>query len=154
MWIDMRIRLIFLILLSLNAVLSGCAVLHKVQLSDLNRPKGKVRKKVSIKASETTVSLRELGDLTRAAGQTFKSRGAENTGKLLQAYTTFFQMGPTTGTPVFNELYARDIPQRLASECKNGTLTDIISVRESREYPVVKGEVVRIDAVCVTNRAR
>ena len=93
------------------------------------------------------MNLKEISDLAKMAGG--KKSGLKSLGEAMDAYTTLFQFGPRTGTPVFTEFYARDMAERLASECKGGRLTNITSIRESRNYPVVKGEVVRIDALCV-----
>ncbi len=126
---------------------SGCAVLYKVQLSDIDA-KGKGRP-VSVMVSETTVDLKEAAAIAGGIGRSFNSRGASNLGKAMDAYTTLFQWGPRTGAPVYSEFYARQIPERLAAECKTGYLTNVSSIRESREYPLVKGQIVRVDATCM-----
>lgn len=136
------------ILLGMTLV-SGCAVLHKVQLSDIEGENRGFPIRVLI--SENTINLVELGKLAKFAGELGKSRGAESLGDVFETYTMLFQWGPKTGTPVYNELYARDIPERLMKACPGGRVTDISSIRESREYPVVKGEVIRIDARCIPN---
>lgn len=125
----------------------GCAVLYKVQLSDLEHaPRGKP---VSVKVSETTVDFGEAARIAKDLARSSGSRGLGNVGNAASNYESLFQFGPRTGAPVFNEFYARDIPERLAGECKSGYLTNITSIRESRDYPVVKGQIVRIDATCV-----
>lgn len=126
---------------------SGCAVLHKVQLSDIDAS-GKGQP-ISIKVSEDTVDFGELGAIAKGVGRNFKSKGAREVGGVFEAYTLFFQFGPRTGTPVFNELYARQVPEALAAACKKGYLSNVLSIRETRSYPVVKGEIVRIDALCM-----
>ncbi|MDQ3231805.1 MAG: hypothetical protein M3Q07_08300 [Pseudobdellovibrionaceae bacterium] len=126
---------------------SGCAVLYKVQLSDMERSaRGRP---VSVKVSENTVDFGEVASIAKGLGRSAGSRGMQNVGKAAEAYQTLFQFGPRTGAPVYNEFYAREIPERLAAECKNGYLTNVMSIRESREYPVVKGQIVRIDALCM-----
>lgn len=126
---------------------SGCAVLYKVQLSDVDA--SGPGKPISIKVSETTVDFNEIGSIAKGIGRNAGSKSARNLGDAAEVYQTLFQFGPRTGAPVYNEFYARDIPERLAAECKSGYLTNVISVRESREYPVVKGQIVRIDATCM-----
>src|SRR4051794_34662336 len=88
--------------------LTSCAALHKTQLGDVE-PANRA-KHVSVKVSETTLDIREMGELAKFGGHAFKSKGASTLGKRLEAYTTLFQFGPRTGTPVYNEEYARFIP--------------------------------------------
>jgi hypothetical protein len=121
----------------------GCAVLHRTQLGDVEHvPTGRGTP-VSVKVSETTVDFNEVGDIAKSVGP------AKNLGEASHAYTTYFQFGPRTGAPVFNEAYARGVPDMLIEKCSGGRLTDLVSIRETRAYSVIKGEIVRIEAVCV-----
>jgi hypothetical protein len=130
----------------LIACVSGCAALYRTQLSDVEPPNR--AKHISVKVSETTLDFKEMASLAKLGGRAFHSPAATNVGRGLQAYTTLFQLGPWTGAPVFNELYARYIPELLREKCPKGRVANIISIRESREYPVVKGQIVRIEADC------
>ncbi|RZA21495.1 MAG: hypothetical protein EOP10_16700 [Proteobacteria bacterium] len=144
MRISWTIGLQSLLLLSLQS----CAVLHRVQLSDVENTKG--GEPLSIKASETTVDFREAGSILKAIGKS--KSGAQGAGDLADTYAALFQYGPRTGTPVFNDEYARNLAQELFEKCKGGHLSNIISVRETRSYPVIKGEIVRIDAICTERK--
>ncbi len=127
---------------------TSCAALFKVQLSDVDARTANARP-ISVKVSETTVDLREAAGLAKDIG---KFSGAKNLGKAgnaLDTYVTLFQWGPRTGAPVYNEFYARAITESLADLCKTGYLSNITSVREARQYPIVKGEIVRVDASCI-----
>ncbi len=126
---------------------SGCAVLHKVQLSDIESGSKKARL-VSVKVSENTVDLREISQLAQGLGREAGSKALNQAGDGLELFTVLFQWGPRTGAPVYNEFYAREVPERLLAECKTGYLSNITSIRETRSYPVVKGEIIRIDASC------
>lgn len=139
--------------LGMAALLDGCAYLHKVQLSEVENI-GNRGRKISIKVSETTIDFREAGRIARDMGRFSNSRPVSELGKAVEAYVTLFQWGPKTGAPVFHELYAREVPEALASKCKGGRLANIVSMREAREYPIVKGEIVRIDAVCLARPVR
>ena len=121
----------------------GCAVLHRTQLGDVEHVPAGRGTPVSVKVSETTVDFNEIGDNAKSVGP------SKNLGEASHAYTTYFQFGPRTGAPVFNEAYARAVPDMLIEKCSGGHLTDLISIRETRAYPVIKGEIVRIEAVCV-----
>lgn len=125
---------------------TGCAVLYKVQLSDVASEKGRP---ISIKVSETTVDFGEIAGIAKGLGRSAGSRGMQGIGRAAETYETLFQFGPRTGAPVFNEFYAREIPERLAAECKNGYISNVTSIREERSYPVIKGQIVRIDAICI-----
>lgn len=137
------------LLFMLLPCLQACAYLHKVQLAEVEGGVSHGRK-VSVKVSETTLDFREAGQIAQGVGKYSGSRSIGELGKIAEMYATFFQWGPKTGAPVFNELYARKIPEALAARCKGGRLANIISVREAREYPVIKGEIVRVDAVCIS----
>ena len=126
--------------------MTGCAALHRTQLSDIEPRKGH---HISVKVSETTVDLREIASLAKMTGKAFNNKGLAGAGRGLDTYTELFQFGPRTGTPVYNELYARCVPEMLREKCPKGHLANIMSVREAREYPVVKGEIVRIEADCI-----
>lgn len=127
-------------------VLSSCAVLHKVQLSDISDSlKGQA---ISVRVSETTVDFDEIKTIAKIASK--NNDRLKDLDSAIGAYTALFQFGPRTGTPVFNDSYAHSIPERLQEKCPKGYLTNIISVREARSYPVVKGEIVRVDATCIS----
>ncbi|MBC7533745.1 MAG: hypothetical protein H7318_19430 [Oligoflexus sp.] len=131
-------------LVCLLSLSSSCAVLHKVQLSDLSA--GKKTTPISIRVSESTVDFGELSTLAGAVGKS--NPRFKGTDDALSTYKALFQFGPRTGTPVFNDAYAHLIPEALAAKCPKGYLSDITSVRETRSYPIIKGEIVRVDALC------
>ncbi|MBM4251712.1 MAG: hypothetical protein FJ146_07055 [Deltaproteobacteria bacterium] len=135
------------LVIPLSFVLHGCAVLHKAQLGDIDGRSSKNGTPISIKVSETTVDFGEAARIARNLGGS--KSGANVLGNAASTYESYFQYGPRTGTPVFNELYARSVPNELAEKCPGGRITDMISIRETRAYPVVKGEIVRVDAVCI-----
>ena len=136
-----------LVLLVASFHLTGCAALYRVQLGDVDgRRRGEP---ISIKVDDTTIDFREAGKILKAVGRANHARGVSGLGNSMSAYTTFFQFGPRTGTPTFSDTYARNVAESLQAACKGGYVTDVISVREARDYPVVKGEIVRVDARCV-----
>lgn len=138
------------LVLSVTAVLTACAVLHKVQLAEVDGRKLSNAKKITVRVSETTVDVGEAAQLAKMAN----TKASNSLAKAADYYKMFFQLGPATGTPVYNEFYARNIPEALMRKCPGGHVTDIISVRETREYPVIKGEIVRIDALCVPGKKK
>jgi hypothetical protein len=134
--------------LSLFFLQSSCAALYKVQLSDVDADSGHSRP-LSVKVSETTVDLREVAGVAKNLGKATAAKGLGRAGSALDTYLMFFQWGPRTGTVVYNEFYALGVPESLAELCKDGYLSNITSVREAKDYPIVKGEIVRVDASCI-----
>lgn len=137
----------FILGLALAGILPACAVLHKAQLGDVDGRSPRPGSHISIKVSESTVDLGEAASVARSLGG--KKSGANAVGDAISTYETYFQYGPRTGAPVFNELYARTVPEQLAEKCRGGRVVNLISIRETRAYPVIKGEIVKVDADCV-----
>lgn len=133
--------------LSIAWLPQSCAYLHSVMLSDVE-PRSKSSTPIDVKVSENTVNFEELAAIGKNLGKIDKLKGLGKASDALELYTTFFQWGPRTGTPVFNAYYAQVVPDLLQAKCPGGRVTNILSIRESREYPVVKGEVIRIQALC------
>ncbi len=133
--------------MSLSLLVTGCAQLHHVQLSDIsNRTNSSPSKQIDIKLSETGVNLQEIADIAKAFSRSDKSSQQIQE---VQNIIALFQMGPVTGNPVYVENYWRGVPQMLEAECPSGRITGVTSIRETRKYPVVSGEIVRIKATCL-----
>ena len=137
-----------IILLSLLGVfVNGCAILHRVQLSDIDNTPGMVKVPIEVKVSETGVDVKQIEDIARAT----KSSGGEQTGDLAQMIQ-YFQMGPRTGAPVYTESYAQKVVYQLHTQCPSGRITGLSSIRETRDYSVIKGEIVKITGFCLRPR--
>jgi hypothetical protein len=63
-----------------------------------------------------------------------------------------FQMGPQTGNPVYSKDYARNLMQLIYEKCPSGKVTGLTSVRESRKYPVISGEIVKVTGFCLIRK--
>lgn len=137
----------FVLGLALAGLLPACAVLHKAQLGDVDGRSPRPGTHISVKVSENTVDFGEAANIAHNLGG--KKSGANALGDAMATYETYFQYGPRTGAPVFNEVYARTVPDQLAEKCPGGHVVNLISIRETRAYPVIKGEIVRVDADCV-----
>lgn len=124
--------------------LCGCAVLHHVQVGEIDNRKKYDLKPIEIKVSEMGVDLNDVRNISK--GLMDKDSG-KKTDEALQ-FLQYFQMGPHTGAGVYSIEYIKDIQAKLLSQCPNGFLTGILSIRETREYPVIKGEIVKIKAYC------
>lgn len=125
-------------------LLSGCAFLHHVQVGEVDARKDMVGIPFDIKVSEVGVSVEEAGRIARAADSKAGSDAA--------AIIGLFQMGPRTGNPVYDEHYADKIIYQIYEKCPNGKITNLMSIRETRKYPVISGEIVKITGICMKQR--
>jgi hypothetical protein len=139
----------FVLTVGLLPMLFGCAHLHHIQLSDIDNSEGAKAIPFDIKVSETGVDLGEAVRIQRGLFQ--NSKAAEGAGNIA-AIVALFQQGPHTGNPVYSNTYAEKLIYALYQECPSGQLTGLSSIRETRKYPVVSGEIVRIKGFCLTGR--
>jgi len=124
---------------------SGCAVLYSVQLGEID---GMVEHS-DAKFFEIVVS--ELGlNIDEAAGvaKAFASEGARKEIDGMRDVIGMFQVGPRTGNPVYNEAFADGILDQLKQRCPTGKISNLVSIREAADYPVVSGEIVKITGYC------
>jgi hypothetical protein len=139
----MKIRTVVLIYLLL--LTSGCAILHRAQISDIQYKKGYDRVPFEVKVSEVGFDVKGAGDL---AGSLIQGQGGENA-QSLGEIMAYFQMGPVTGIPVYNRNYADKILELIYKRCPSGNYTGLTSIRETNAYPVVSGEIVKIKGYCL-----
>lgn len=136
-------------LLPFFLLLSACAALHHVQLSDVDNRTQFTAVPIEVKVSEVGVSIGEAKAISKALMTNAADRqAADKAGTILES----FQMGPRTGSPVYSDTYAEHIVEELRSQCPNGKITGVESIRESRNYPVIKGEIVKIKAYCLREK--
>jgi hypothetical protein len=129
--------------------LSGCAWLHHAQVGEIDASQNMALRPFELKVSETGVSFEEAGKIAKALNNSKRGReDIDNVSGILQ----LFQMGPRTGNPVFTESYAQNIVNDLYKECPSGKLTGIVSIRETRKYPVISGEIIKIKGYCAIPR--
>jgi hypothetical protein len=132
------------ILFGLWAMLSGCAVLHHVQLGEIDNRSEFAKIPFDIKVSEVGVDLKQAGKVIDVLGRN-KNRNGERAGNFLE----MFQMGPRTGMPVYSTKWAEQIIYKVYEACPSGKVTGLVSVRENRNYNVVSGEVIKITGFCL-----
>lgn len=136
-------------LLSCALLATGCAQLHHVQLGDIHSPTGYVKKPFDIKVSETGVNLEEIGAAARVLGRNTKGGQAV---ERAAAIVGLFQMGPRTGNPVYVKDYAKNLVQAIYEKCPSGDVSGLVSIRETRKYPIVSGEIVKITGYCLIRK--
>ena len=137
------------LVLSCVLFLSGCAVLHHVQLSDIDNRSQFVLVPIEVKVSEMGFDIGEAKGI--AQGVMTNSRDRQGAGDIAAAIQAF-QMGPRTGAPVYSDKYAEKLIYQLHTQCPSGKITGVQSTRESREYPVIKGEIVKITGFCLREK--
>ena len=134
-----------LVVLILSAILPGCAILHHVQIGEIDNRAGSKHKPIELKVSETGIDLNDVKAISRGA---MGKDGSQQMNDVL-GFIQMFQMGPKTGNPVYTTAYIKDLGQQLRATCPNGSLTSLMVVRESRKYPVISGEIVKIKGDCI-----
>lgn len=141
----------------LAAGLSGCAVLHTVELGDVD-PVEPGAEPIEIMVSETGASIREAIGIARlaahataaaAGGGLHGARGISRNLAILDTIAAVSNFGPRTGNPVFDDGYVDEIPNALRQACPTGRLSALKVTRESAKYPVISGEIVRIKGYCL-----
>ena len=126
--------------------LSSCAVLHHVQLGDIDNTRKWDLKPIDIKVSETGIDIEGAINIGKAISRNKKTREQLDT---INDIISLFQMGPRTGNLVFNDSYAESLILQLYEVCPSGRLTGVTSIRESMKYPVISGEIVKITGYCL-----
>lgn len=135
--------------LFLSGFLCGCAVLHHVQLSDIDNRSQFVMVPIEVKVSEMGFDIGEAKGIAQGVLSNQDDRkAAGSVATIIQS----FQMGPRTGAPVYSDKYAEKLIYQLHTQCPSGKITGVQSVRESREYPVIKGEIIKITGFCLREK--
>ena len=134
-----------LIISILALSLSGCAVLYHAQVGEIDNRKKFKRKYFDFKVSESGVNLKQAGGVAKI----FTNDKGDETIEEVRKIIALFQQGPKTGQPVYNEKYARNIIKQLRKACPSGRITGLTSIRESRNYPVITGEIVKVTGYCL-----
>lgn len=93
--------------------------------------------------SETGVDVQEIGTIARAT----RTQAGKDVSAIANIIA-LFQMGPRTGVPVYSEHYAEHLMYEIYEKCPSGQVTDLMSIRETRKYPVISGEIVKITGTC------
>lgn len=130
-------------------IFSGCAVLHHIQIGEIDNRKQFVQVPIEVLVSEMGFDMGEAKNLSQSI---LSNQKAKNDAAAIADTIALFQIGPRTGAPIYNEKYAEKIIYHLHTKCPQGQITEVQSIRETREYPVIKGEIVKIVAQCLREK--
>ncbi|MCC6647098.1 MAG: hypothetical protein IT374_16190 [Polyangiaceae bacterium] len=126
-------------LLALAAPTVGCASLHAYDIGETDQ--SLPSRPIEIAVDETGISLQQA---SAAAGALSDNKAAGRAGTIAE----LLNYGPTTGNSVLDAKYADGVVAALYQQCPSGRITGVVSVRESRTYPILSGEIVKIKARC------
>jgi len=127
-------------------LLMGCAALHHVQIGEVeNRTKFSYAP-IEVKVSEMGVNLNDVKSLSNSF---LDKKGASDSNQALETLG-YFQMGPHTGAGVYSLEHLVKLESILYAQCPKGFLTGLTSIRETRKYPVISGEIIKITGFCAT----
>jgi len=130
---------------ALGMFMTGCAVLHSIQMGEIDSQVVLQGRPFEIKVSETGLDTEEAIAIAEAiAAQSGHAEEVSAVGDII----ALFQMGPKTGNPVFRDDYSDTISTWLAQECPSGNITGLMAIRESVDYSVISGEIVRLVGYC------
>lgn len=149
-----RGKFIMVKLLFILFLFNSCAVLHHVQVGDVIYSSKYTYKPFDIKVSETGVNVREIGGTAAALGKGSSSNTGDAVAGIAAIISILFQMGPRTGNPVFDDTYADRVASVLYDKCPSGLVTGLTSIRETKKYPYISGEIIKVTGYCLVKKKK
>jgi hypothetical protein len=125
------------------SLMTGCAVLHSVQLGEIDSSVVLEGRRFEIKVNELGFDVEQV--LAVAEAIATQSDGSDS---ILADIYALSNMGPRTGTPVYNPEYSDGIIDSLRKECPSGQISGLMSIRESIDFDVISGEFVKLVGYC------
>jgi hypothetical protein len=117
-------------------------------MADIDGNPDYVKVPIEIKVSELGVSMKDIKNIANST----HTKAGKQVGDIA-SFIEHFQMGPRTGAPVYTDKYAEKIIYELHTQCPSGRLSGLVSIRETREYPVIKGEIIKVTGYCLRPRS-
>lgn len=127
----------------LVASIPSCAVLHHVQVGDVDNTKSFKKRPFDIKLSETGINIDEAKTIAKSFGGK-SGKTASDAASVYQLFT----MGPTTGNMIYDEKFGDNLILAIHEQCPSGRVSGLVSIREMNKYPVVSGEIVHVTGYC------
>ena len=132
-------------LILLTGLLSGCAILHATQVGDVDSQIVMNGERFEIKLAEMGVDLEEVAEFGNELGRMAnRDKEAEGVMDLMKMANS----GPKTGYPVFDVKYSDGLMDKIKAACPSGKVSGLTSVRETADYGMVSGEIVKLVGYC------
>jgi hypothetical protein len=144
----MKNRIAYLTLGLATLFMGACAQLHHVQIGDIDNDEGDLTP-FELMVSETGINIDEAASIGKAM---VRDQGSQEAISTIQTIIALFQYGPRTGNLVYSDTYTDQLADDIRKKCPSGRLTGLMSIRESRKYPVISGEIVKIKGYCILNK--
>jgi hypothetical protein len=125
------------------SLMTGCAVLHSVQLGEIDSSVVLEGRRFEIKVNELGFDVEQV--LAVAEAIATQSDGSDS---VLAGIYALSNMGPRTGVAVYNPEYSDGIIDSLRKECPSGQISGLMSIRESIDFDVISGEFVKLVGYC------
>ena len=107
--------------LILMFALSSCAYIHHTQVGEIKQYPGYESVPFEVLVSQTGFNIQEAGSLGKAVLQ---DKNAGKNVETIAALISLFQMGPSTGNPVWTtDTYADKVYIGLYEKCPSGQIT-------------------------------
>ena len=132
-------------------MLNGCVTLHHAQVGEVDSDIVLQGEYFEIMLSEVGVNVDEVVDFAQMfAGSKEGAENLEAIGELIK----LFQMGPRTGNPVFYDDYSDQIFMKLSRTCPSGRISGLTAIRETADYSMISGEIVKLTGYCARRGPR
>jgi len=125
--------------------LSGCAHLHTVKIGERRLAPANATP-FDAKVSETGFNVKEATQAVKIIGN--GNASVNRTSDTVNNLYSLVSFGPKTGNDVLNTEYADSIGSLSNSQCSPANTVGVVSVRETMKYPVISGEIVKIEGLC------
>lgn len=122
--------------------------MHSVQIGEIESSPDWVSTPFEVKVSEFGIDLNDVKSSGRILMDKNSSDRANDALSIIQS----FQMGPRTGAGVYSIRYVDHLENKVREQCPSGRITGLMSIRETAEYPVIKGEIIKIKGFCLKSK--
>lgn len=130
------------------AASGGCANLYHYSLADIDSTQG-LMTPFTVMVNETGASTTDAAAVAAGVALAAGSRQTAEAAGLLGLLLGLATYGPKTGLTVFSDSYADQTWQLIRARCPGGQITGLASIRETRRYPLISGEIVKITGYCM-----
>jgi hypothetical protein len=141
-----------ILVLFFNIILFQCAYPRHMLIGDMDNTTAK-KKHFRIMVSERGYDFEQglaIAQVGLLAANAESNAGNIRNIEYVKLAIALSTMGPTTGRKLFNSAYTDQLADIIFQHCKSGNIVNLRSIRESlAQYPVVSGEVVRIEGDCL-----